>query len=371
MKLTIKKGDLYNHLQDAGKIISSKPIVPILSCFLFELKNGTMFITAASEDGHIKTSVDYFGDMGEISFCLESKMLLNFLKILPEQPLEFTVEENLSVCVKYSAGKFQMMAKETATFPGAEKKEPLGEIRITCKQFLNGLAKTQFCSCDDDELRPIMNAVYVEVSEGSMNYVGSDTHRLSLLSHPIADTPRISFALPKKIASILKAIVPSTDDEIILRPSGTDVTCIFKEYQVVARLLEGKYPNYRSVIPKSNDKILLVETAILKNALSRVAVFANQASHLVRFALHNYTLTLYAQDLDYSIHAEEKVDCEYDGTNLNIGLSHALLIEMLAIIPSEKCIMSFSDASRPVLLMPEKNNEGEELTCLLMPLMLA
>lgn len=329
-----------------------------------------MDITASSADGQIKTSMEYFGDMGELSICIESKMLLDSLKMLPEQPLDIEIQKDLNVRIKYAGGKFQLMGQETGTFPIPQDNEPLGEIRTTCKQFLNGLLKTQFCSNDDDELRPILNAVYIEVCDGHINYVGSDGHRLSLLQQVALNIQRISFALPKKISLILKAIVPNTDDEIVLLPSGNNVDCTFKGYQITGRLLEGKYPNYRSVIPKNNDKIITVETNLLKSAISRVAVFSNQISQQIKFEIQNNALTLFGQDFDYSTNAEEKVECDYDGDDFKIGLKHSMLLEMLSVINCDKCRLYFSDPSRAVLIKPENSNEGEELTCLLMPLML-
>ena len=369
MKITIKKGEFLSRLQAASRIISSKPTLPIMCCFLFNIKGGTMFITAASADGQIRTSLEYSGDMVETSICIDAKMLLNSLKMLPEQPLEMNIQ-GLNVCVRYEGGKFQLMGQETKTFPAMKDNDPLGEIRTTCKQFLNGLLKTQFCSSDDDELRPIMNAVYVEVCDGNMNYVGSDGHRLSLLQQKMPSVPRISFALPKKISLILKAIVPNTDDEIVILPSGNNVDFSFKNYQVVGQLLEGRYPNYRSVIPGDNDKIVTIETNMLMSAISRVAVFCSQSSRLIRFSMKNNMLTLSGRDYDLSTDAEEKVQCEYDGVDYEIGLNHILLLEILSIIPGDRCQMLVSDPSRAVLIKPEANEDGEDLTCLIMPLML-
>lgn len=369
MKITIKKGEFLSRLQAASRIISSKPTLPIMSCFLFNIKDGTMSIMAASADGQIRTSLEYQGDMVETSICIDAKMLLNSLKMLPEQPLEMNIQ-GLNVCVKYEGGKFQLMGQETKTFPAMIDNDPLGEIRTTCKQFLNGLLKTQFCSSDDDELRPIMNAVYIEVCGGNMNYVGSDGHRLSLLQQKTDPIPRISFALPKKISLILKAIVPNTDDEIIILPSGNSVDFSFKNYQVVGQLLEGRYPNYRSVIPEDNDKIVTIDTNMLMSAISRVAVFCSQSSRLIRFSMRNNTLTLSGRDYELSTDAEEKVQCEYDGVDNEIGLNHIFLLELLSIIPGDRCKMFISDPSRAVLIKPEVNEEGEDLTCLIMPLML-
>lgn len=369
MKITINKTELFSRLQATSRMISSKSSLPIMSCFHFEMKNGKMFITAASTDGQIQTSLEYSGDMDEMSICIESKMLLDSLKVLPDQPIQIEID-NLYVSVKYEGGKFNLMGQSADVFPAMQDNEPLGEIRTTCRKFLRGLLKTQFCSCDDDELRPIMNAVYVELRDGHLNYVGSDGHRLSLLQQDISSTPRISFALPKKISLILKAIVPNSDDEIVILPGGSNVDCSFKDYHITGRLLEGKYPNYRSVIPESNDKIVTVETNVLKSAISRVSVFSNQTSHLIKFSMHNNELKLSGQDLDFSTNAEEKIQCEYDGVNFEIGLNHYFLLEMLSAINCDRCVIYISDPSRAVLIKPEADEAGEELTFLLMPLMI-
>lgn len=370
MTITISKSVIFSHLLAASKIISSKPVVPIMSCFLFEQKEGTLTITAADAAGRIETALESTNADGEISLCLESKMLLDSLKTLPEQPIVFDINENnLETTIRYQGGKFQMIGKPVATFPEPKDIKDPQEIKIESSTFLRGLEKTVFCVAND-ELRPVLNAVFIEVSEESINFVASDGHKLGL--HTVktpSQNGKFSFALPSRIASVIKNVLPKDETEISISVGLNNARLNFDSFSINVQLLEGRYPNYRSVIPQTNDKSMTVNTKELRSALGRVIVFANQASQLVRVDLNKSELTLVGQDVDYSVNAEEKLAVDSSDV-IKIGFKGTFLSDILAAVDSEELKMTFSQPEKAVLVHPISEYEEETLMYLIMPLLI-
>lgn len=371
-KFKLSKSDLLTRLQVVSKIISTKPSLPIMSSILFELEKEKLFLTATDHSGQINTVIDSVQSEDSLSFCLDSKLLIDALKTLPEQPIVFEVnEENLNTTIKYHGGKFEMVALPLEDVMQLKEVSNSTEVKIPLDVFLNGITKTITCSAED-ELRPIMTSVFIEIKEGQINHVASDGKKLALLEHKDDSlTETISFVLPKKIASILKSIFPASGKEDLkLSIASNRVKFEYESYSIVSTLLEGRFPNYKSVIPTNNDKEVKISTATLKSALSRILVFSNQASRLVTFNLNTDSLTITVQDIDYSTCADEKIECEYSGPSFKIGLNGNSLIELLASMNGEDLIITFSDPMRAALLYPANNSDSDRTTCLLMPMML-
>lgn len=369
--ITISKSELLNRLQSANKIIPSKCTLPIMENILLDIQDGRVRISAADYQGRINTSIEGVLTDSNISICLEPKLLIEALKTLPEQPLTITIDEKNSITVKYKGGKFEMIGQVPDQFPKEKDIKDAVKFRISQKVLLEGIEKTSFCAATD-ELRPIMTTVYLDINEGQINFVASDGHKLALLE--IRDesmTEKISFALPIKIAGILKNNIKSSDEYVDIFVNSSSARFEFGTESIVATLVEGNYPNYQSVIPQNNDKVLTIGTSDIKGALKRVSVFSNQSSSLVKFELANNNIKLSAQDIDFSVAADELVPCEYTSTPIEIGFKGNFLTELISSIPSSDLQMSFSDPNRATLITPVDEKAENKLTYLLMPMMLA
>ncbi|PXV62626.1 DNA polymerase-3 subunit beta [Dysgonomonas alginatilytica] len=367
--INISKSELSSRLISVSKIITPKPALPIMSCFLFKVENRVLHISAADHSGRINTTIDNVTTEDEISICFEAKILLDALSSLPEQPIEFLINENLNTTIKYNGGKFELMGKSSEEFPVENNIPDATSLSIPVVTFLDGINKTSFCVADDD-LRPVMNGIYIELVDNTINYVASDGHKLALATYEFPFTRSHSFILPSKIASILRKVISHKEETIDLLIGSNNVRFAFGTYIIVARLIEGNYPNYRSVIPQNNDKILTIGTSALKSALSRVMVFSNQSSNLVKFELSNDRIELSAQDIDFSTAANETVTCEYNNDSMAIGFKGHFLTELISAIPSSDLQMSFSDQSKATLITPVDDKSTDKLTYLLMPMML-
>ena len=372
MKFDVSSTALLSRLQSVGKVIASKNSLPILDSFLFDLQGDKLIITASDAETRLVTSVDVMNTEGSGLFAVTAKILLEPLKELPEQPLNFDInDENLEIMIYFQNGKYNFIGQKGDAYP---QQKPLNELHtnllINAQTLLNGIGRSIFATADD-ELRPVMNGVYFDIHPDNLTFVASDGHKLvRLRNNSIKSPERAAFILPKKPANLLRSIlVKETEDvEIKFDDNNAYVSC--PSFEMVCRLIEGRYPNYNSVIPQENPYKATVDRVSLLNVLKRVAVFSNAASSLIKLHLTGNEMIISAQDIDFSTSAEEKLVCQFDGGELKIGFKATYLIEILSNIVSEDIIIELADPSRAGVVVPTENGENEEVLMLLMPMML-
>ena len=249
-------------------------------------------------------------------------------------------------------------------------KETAISLTIDPLLLCTAINRTLFASADD-ELRPVMNGIYFDITTEDLTFVASDGHKLvrsKTLS--VKGSERASFILPKKPANLLKSLLPKENEEVNIKFDENNAYITLSSYTMTCRFIEGRYPNYNSVIPKDNPNKVVVDRLSFLNALKRVSVFSNPASSLVRLQLSDNQMLVSAQDIDFSTAAEETIPCQYEGTAMNIGFKSNFLIEILNNIPAAEVSLELSDPSRAGLIFPIEKEEGEDLLMLLMPMML-
>ena len=372
MRFDVSSTALLSHLQSIGKVIASKNTLPILDNFLFQLEENTLTVTASDAETRLVTSLEVMNAEGSGLFCVSAKMLLDPLKELPEQPLTFDVNDaNLEVFIHFQNGKYNFIGQKGDTYP---QQKPLSEqaveVVMDAQLLLNGISRSLFATADD-ELRPVMNGVYFDFHTDDLTFVASDGHKLVRLRNlSVQSEERASFILPKKPATLLKNLLAKEEGLIRLQFDDNNAYVRCANCEMVCRLIEGRYPNYNSVIPKENPFQVTIDRMFLLNALKRVSVFSNQSSSLIKLHLEDNLLTVSAQDIDFSTSAEERIPCEYNGDELSIGFKATYLIDILGNISSTDVILQLADPSRAGLILPLENQENENLLMLLMPMML-
>ena len=372
MRFDVSSTALLSHLQSIGKVIASKNTLPILDNFLFQLEGNTLTVTASDAETRLVTSLEVMNAEGSGLFCVSAKMLLDPLKELPEQPLTFDVNDaNLEVFIHFQNGKYNFIGQKGDTYP---QQKPLSEqaveVVMDAQLLLNGISRSLFATADD-ELRPVMNGVYFDFHTDDLTFVASDGHKLVRLRNlSVQSEERASFILPKKPATLLKNLLAKEEGLIRLQFDDNNAYVRCTNCEMVCRLIEGRYPNYNSVIPKENPFQVTIDRMFLLNALKRVSVFSNQSSSLIKLHLEDNLLTVSAQDIDFSTSAEERIPCEYNGDELSIGFKATYLIDILGNISSTDVILQLADPSRAGLILPLENQENEDLLMLLMPMML-
>ena len=374
MKFVVSSTELLGHLQAISRVISSKNTLPILDNFLFNLSGNDLEITASDLESTLITRMKIENSEGDGIIALPARILLDTLKEFSVQPLAFDINlDTMAVAIISENGKFNVVGQNGIDFPALPsiKKEKKFSFVINADVMLAGINRTLFATADD-ELRPVMGGIFVEASTSEITFVASDAHKLVRYQRADAHADdSASFILPKKPASLLKNILPREEGPVTVEFDDKNAFFNLNDYKVVCRLVEGNYPNYNSVIPKNNPRKLTIDRVEFYNTLKRVSVFSNQASNLVKLQLKGNQVTVSAQDIDFSISAYEKIKCQYEGDDMEIGFKSVFLLEILANITSQDVMIELADPTRAGLFLPvETDNESEDLLMLLMPMMI-
>ncbi|MDL2251828.1 DNA polymerase III subunit beta [Odoribacter sp. OttesenSCG-928-J03] len=373
MKFVVSSNTLLTHIQAISKVIGGKPVQPILDNILLVANQDGLFATASDKETTMEAKVELEKLEEEGRITIPAKILLDMLKEFPEQPLVFDINEKTNeVKIISEKGEFSVRGENAEDYPiPAQMEDDNTQFDTKCGLILDGISKTFFATANDD-LRPVMNCILIEMNEDNFTFVASDAHKLVRYKRFDAKstTGQHSLILPKKPALMLKNILPKDDSELKISFNNRMAGFIFGDYKMTSTLVEGRFPNYNSVIPQDNPKKIIMEKKELYNSLRRVSVMANQASNLVKFDLSSSKLTISAQDVDYAMSGHESMACQYDGEEIAIGFKSPFVQEILSNIESENVVLELSDPTRPGLFLPfEHEDEDEDLLMLLMPMM--
>jgi DNA polymerase-3 subunit beta len=373
MRFIVSSTELLKHLNAISRVISSKNTLPILDNFLFKLEGNVLTITASDLESTLITKVELENATEDGLVAIQAKILLDTLKEFPEQPLTFNIDlDAMTVDILSSNGKFSITGQNGEDFPVLPAlSESKHSVVVSHDVLLSGINKTLFATADD-ELRPVMNGIFIELSPEEMTFVASDAHKLVRYKRSDVKSEELaSFILPKKPASLLKNLLPREEADVKLEFDEKNAFFALNGFKVICRLVEGKYPAYNSVIPSNNPNELIADRVECYTTLKRVSVFANQASNLVRLKLTPNEMIISAQDVDFAISAVETIKCEYSGNPMEIGFKSTFLVEILSNLASSDVKIKLSDPSRAGLLLPvEKENDHEDILMLLMPMMI-
>jgi len=373
MNFVVSSSELNKHLQSVSRVINSKNTLPVLDNFIFELAENKLIITGSDLETTVITNIELDNIEGTGKIALEARKLLDILKEFPEQPLTFNIDnESLVTDLVTETGKFSIAGFSAEDYPvlpdlGSESID----INVTSDVVLSGIEKTLFATAND-ELRPVMNGIFIEMEEGKITFVASDSHKLvRYIRSDVEVSQQAAFILPKKSASLMRGLLSKDDSIVNLSFDEKNARFTINEYTIVCRLIEGNYPSYNSVIPTDMPNKLLVDRVTLYTALKRVTVFSNQASYLVKLKVTPNELIVSAKDVDFASSGVERAACHYEGDEMEIGFKGTFLQEILANLSSSDVIVQLSDPSRAAILVPqETDTEAEDVLMLIMPMML-
>ncbi len=373
MKFVVSSSELLSHLQAISRAISTKSQLPVLDCFLFDLQDKVLNITASDLEVTMTTTMETDSTDGDGVIALPSKILLEILKKLPEQPLTFDISMDTKVVdIVSERGKYNFVAQPGQDYPSLPvvEEDKSNRLQLPVSLLMTGINKTLFATADD-ELRPVMNGILFEFSMNNLTFVASDSHKLVRYQRLDAKSDfEASFILPKKPAALLKNVLPRESGDVLIEFDHKNAFFTLPNYKLVCRLVEGNYPSYNAVIPQDNPNKAVIDRVDLANTLGRVSIFANQASNLVKLHLGNNEMVVSAQDIDFSISAFEKLRCQYEGDEMEIGFKSVFLSDILDNLSSGDIIIEMSDPSRAAILLPFEKEEYEEELMLLMPMMI-
>jgi DNA polymerase-3 subunit beta len=372
MKFIVSSTGLFSHLQAIGRVINSKNTLPILDCFLIELNDGILSLTASDNETTMSTSIEVAENDGNCRFAINAKTILDALKEIPEQPLTFDFNPStLEILVQYMNGRYSVVAQNADEYPiPVTLGENAVHVAMEASTLLNGINRALFATADD-ELRPVMNGIYFDITTDDLTMVASDGHKLVRnKNYATKGNEKAAFILPKKPATLLKNLLSKEQGNVNIDFDDRNATFTLPNYRMVCRLIEGRYPNYNSVIPQNNPHKVTIDRVILLSALKRVSVFSSQASSLIKLRLQENQLVLSGQDIDFSTSAEESINCSYNGSPMSIGFKATFLIDILNNLSGQDVVIELADPSRAGVLVPAEQEENEDLLMLLMPMML-
>ena len=372
MKFIVSSTGLFSHLQAISRVINSKNSLPILDCFLMELSENGMSITASDSETTLTTSIEANEVEGYGRFAVSSKTILDALKEIPEQPLTFDVNmESWEIQVKYLNGKFSLMGRNADEFPETPAlREEAVNVGIAANILLAGINRSLFATADD-ELHPVLNGIFFDITTENITFAASDGYKL-VRNKTFASKgeEKAAFILPKKPATLLKNLLPKEQGDVQISFDGRNAVITLENFLLTCRLIEGRYPNYNSVIPQNNPHKVIVDRVAFISALKRVSVFSSAASSLIKLHLENNSIQVSAQDIDFSTSAEETLNCQYEGAPLSIGFKPTFLVDILNNITTQEVLMELADPSRGGVILPTEQEENDDLLMLLMPMML-
>ena len=372
MRFTLSSSALSNKLNMLSKVISSRNSLPILDCFLFEVANGEMNITASDSDNVIRTSLALTDCDGDGEFCIPSRVILDALKELPEQPLEFDVDTaTFAIKIVYQNGLYNFTGQSAEEYPRTQSMNSAAtSVDIAASIMIDNLTRTIFAT-GNDELRPVMNGVYFDFTPDCLAIVASDGHKLVRNKNFTikSETPS-AFNFPKKPATLLKNILSKDDEDVNVKFDDRNAEITFGDTVINCRLLDSRYPNYNSVIPTNNPCQITIDRRALLSTIRRVLPFASESSQLIRFHIENGRFEVSSEDIDFATSAKEQLSCDYSGTPMNIGFKGSSLMEILNNLSSDNIIIQLADPSRAGIFVPAEEPENEDILMLIMPMLL-
>jgi DNA polymerase-3 subunit beta len=373
MNFIVSSIQLLKSLQSISGVLNSSNTLPILDDFLFELKDESLIITASDLETTVTVNVQLTRAEEPGAITIPAKILLEILKTFPDVPLQFTIDTEVqTIEISTGEGKYKLAGHNADEYPRTPVLEDMVALKVPASVIATAISKTLFAT-GNDEFRQVMTGVYCQLSTEDMIFVATDAHKLvryRRLDHKAENST--SFILPKKPLNQLKNLLAHMEEEVAIEYNATNASFSFGNIHLICRLIDGRYPNYEAVIPKVNPNKLTIERTPFLNSLKRVAIFANQSTHQIRLKISGQELVLSAEDIDFANEAKERLTCNYEGEDMEIGFNSKFLVEMVGNLDTDEIKLEMSEPNRAGILLPVNNeNQSEEILMLVMPVMLA
>ena len=369
MKFIVSSSSLLKHLQQISGVINANTVLPILEDFLFEIQDKKLIVTATDLETVMRVQLDIESKInGKV--CIPAKILMDSLKNIADQPLTFNIDKNYGVELTSDNGKYKVMGENPDNFPKEPAADDTTGFTMSSTALVTAINKTIFAVSGDD-LRPAITGVFFELSKDGVQFVATDAHRLVRYKRTDAKATKTdSFIVPKKPLNLLKNALPDNDDEISVSYNSNHLFVSHGDVQMICRLIDARFPDYKVVIPAENPYHLVVNKQDFQNALRRVSVFSNKSTNQVALSITGSELQMAAQDVDFSFEGNERMNCQYNGEDLQIAFNAKFLIEMLSAADTDDVRVELSTPTKAGLVKPTEQGEGEDLLMLVMPLML-
>jgi len=370
MKFIVSSSYLLKQLSAINGVITTNPVVPILENFLFEINDGTLTVTSSDLQTSMITELEVEAKENG-SIAIPAKILIETLRNLPEQPVTFSIDpETYSIELSSDNGRYKLAGENATDFPRVPTVSDGFSVNMSSGILATAINNTIFAT-SSDELRPSMTGVYLKLDDTNTTFVATDGHRLIRYRRvDIASENENSMIIPRKALTLLKATLPAETTNVALEFNVSNAFFNFNNVKLICRLIDERFPDYDNVIPLDNENIVTIDRMELLSSLKRIAIYANKTTHQVRLKVTGSELQISAEDLDFSNEATERLSCEHDGDDIEIGFNARFLIEMLNNSPSNNISLKLNAPNKAGLIIPSEKEEDEDILMLVMPVML-
>lgn len=372
MNFIVSSSTLSKQLTRISGAIPSRSVLPIIENFLFEIGENSLTISTTNLETSMRTRMEVETRGEAIKVAIPAKILQDILKALPEQPVTFVVDENnYGVEISSENGKYKISGENGEDFPPIPTPEGTDSIQIPLHAMQKAINKTLFAASTDED-KAALNGIYFDLGEHGATFVATDAHRLVRYRRVDVTVPNpTSFIIPQKALNLLKgSLDPSSNKDLLIHYNENNAFFQTEDLLLVCRLIDQKYPEYENVIPDNNPNKLFINKTELTGALRRVNIFANRSTHQVRFKVEGSKLEISCEDQDFANEARENLNCHYEGSDIEIGFNAALLIEVISNLETEDAVMELSEPNRAGIILPNNQEDGENILMLIMPIML-
>ncbi|MFM8850117.1 MAG: DNA polymerase III subunit beta [Cytophagales bacterium] len=370
MKFIFNSSYLLKQLSNINGVITTNPVVPILENFLFEIDKSNLKVTASDLQTSMITEITV-ESKEKGSIAVPARILLDTLKNLPDQPVTFSIDTtSYAIEISSDNGRYKLAGENATDFPKVPSVSNDFSASISSEVLAKAVNNTIFAT-SSDELRPAMTGVYVNLGEKNTTFVATDGHRLVRYRRTdIKSDNGNSIIIPRKALNLLKTTLPTENTDVTIDFNMSNAFFNFGNIRMICRLIDERFPDYENVIPSSNPIKMTINRTDLLGSLKRISIYANKTTHQVRLKITGSELQVSAEDLDFSNEANERLSCEHEGEDIEIGFNARFLIEMLSNLDADQIKLNMSASNKAGVINPAEKDKGEDILMLVMPVML-
>jgi DNA polymerase III subunit beta len=370
MKFIVSSSALLKQLSSINGVITTNPVVPILENFLFEISEGKLVVTASDLQTSMITELDVEAKE-DGSIAVPARILIETMRNLPEQPVTFSIDlETYSIEINSDNGRYKLAGENATDFPKVPTVSDGDSVNISSDVLGDAITNTIFAT-SNDELRPAMTGVYLQLNDTNLTFVATDGHRLVRYRRvDVTSEADNSVIVPRKALNLLKTTLPAETTNVSVEYNASNAFFKFENISMICRLIDERFPDYENVIPADNPNHMTINRMEFLSSLKRIAIYANKTTHQVRVKITGSELQVSAEDLDFSNEANERLSCEHSGEDIEIGFNARFLIEMLNNLECKEVVLQLSAPNRAGLILPKEKDDNEDILMLVMPVML-
>jgi DNA polymerase-3 subunit beta len=371
MKFIINSSILEQKFKLLIGVVNSHNIIPILDNFFLQIKKNKLFIRASNLEVTMETNVKIKSNFnGEI--IIPAKLITNIIKTFEEQPLTFKVKKNI-LKIYSNKGCYSLIIQNSEFFPKSDFGKNEIILSIKSEIFLKIINKTLF-AIGNDNFRPILNGIFFDFNKKESNFISTDMNKLIKYTRKdIKYKKNINFIVPKTPIVLIKNILNNLKKKslIFIKYNKINIKFIINKNILECRLINGIYPKYKNIIPKKNNKKLILNRISFINSIKRLSFFSNKKTHQINLEIKKKKVKIKAEDSDFNKKAIEKIDCNYIGNDIKIGFNSNFLLELLYHLDSEDISIEMDNPTKISILKPIIFNfKKEKIIMLLVPMIL-